>query len=169
MWNIFNFEKKDRGKQTKNTRKVKHRSNSLDNILTKIQVHFFSFIIDIANDTLFTKFKEKNTYNYKGIDYKIKTKFNHSSFEKYKKSRIKDILELEISPKFKLSQMDHNKQLLDIVLSLSNWLDKFFDMNYFKLFSYYYNSKNPLKAIFFEGKEIKFKKNKKFSLFIRKK
>ena len=66
----------------------------MDNILTKIQVHFFSFIIDIANDALFTEFKENNTYNFKGIDYKIKTKFNHSLFEKYKKSRIKDILEL---------------------------------------------------------------------------
>ena len=141
----------------------------MDNILTKIQVHFFSFIIDIANDALFTEFKEENTYNFKGIDYKIKTKFNHSSFETYKKSRIKDILELEISPKFKLSQMDHNKQLLDKVMNLSNWLDKFFDMNYLKLFSYYYNNKNALKAIFFEGKEIKLsKKTKSFYYLIEK-
>ena len=49
-------QQKDRGRQTKNSRKVKHNSNSLDNILTKIQVHFFSFIKDIANDALFTEF-----------------------------------------------------------------------------------------------------------------
>ena len=107
---IFEIKrKKDRGKQTKNSRKVKHISNSLDNILTKIQVHFFSFIIDIANDALFTEFYEKNIDNFKGINHKRKSKFNHSLFEKYKKYRIKDILELESSPKFKLSRIDHNK------------------------------------------------------------
>ena len=78
--NLPKFEilkRKNRGKQTNNSRRVKHISNSLDNILTKIQVHFFSFIIDIANDALFTEFHEKTTYNFKGINYKIKTKFNH--------------------------------------------------------------------------------------------
>ena len=156
---IFEIKrKKDRGKQTKNSRKVKHISNSLDNVLTKIQVHFFSFIIDIANDALFTEFHEKNIDNFKGINHKIKSKFNHSLFEKYKKCRIKDILQLQISPKFKLSQIDHNKQLVNKVCNLSNWLDKFFDMNYLKLFNYYYNKQKPLNAIFFEGKEIKLSK-----------
>jgi hypothetical protein len=159
--NFIISKKKFRGKQSNNYRKVKHLSNSIDNILTKIQVHFFSFIIGIANDALFTEFKDKNTYNFKGIIYKEKAKFNFLLFEKYKKFRIKDILELKISPKFKLFQIDHNKQLLNKVCNLSNWLDKLFDMNYLKLFNYYYNNRKPLNAIFFEGKEIKLSKRTK--------
>ena len=166
---IFKTKKTKRGLQTRNTRKVEHTSHSLDNMLTKIQVHFFNFIIDIANDALFTEFQEIKINNFKGLNHKIKSKFNQLLFEKYKKYRIKDILELEISPKFKLSQIDHNKQLLNKVCTLSNWLDKFFDINYLKLFNYYYNNKKPLNAIFFEGKEIKLsKKTKSFYYLLEK-
>ena len=166
---IFKTTNSKRGKQIRNSRKVEHTSHSLDNMLTKIQVHFFSFIIDIANDALFTEFQEINTNNFKGLNHKIKSKFNQFLFEKYKKYRIKDILELEISPKFKLSQIDHNKQLLNRVCTLSNWLDKFFDINYLKLFNYYYNNKKPLNSIFFEGKEIKLsKKTKSFFYLLEK-
>ena len=161
---------KKRGRSlTKNTRKIRHKSNSSDNILSKIQVHFFSFIIDIVNDALFTEFHEKKTNNFKGINYKIKTKFNFLLFEKYKKYSIKDILKLEVSPKFKCFQIDYNNQLLEKVSNLSNWLDKFFNMNYLKLFNYYYNNRKPLNVILFEGKEIKLsKKTKSFYNLLEK-
>ena len=166
---IFKTTNSKRGKQIRNSRKVEHTSHSLDNMLTKIQVHFFSFIIDIANDALFTAFQEINTNNFKGLNHKIKSKFNQLLFEKYKKYRIKDILELEISPKFKLFKIDNNKELLNKVCTLSNWLDKFFDINYLKLFNYYYNNKKPLNAIFFEGKEIKLsEKTKSFYNLLEK-
>ena len=152
-------KKKDRGKQSKLSRKRKHDKTSIDNLLTKVQVHFFSFIIDISNDALFTEFNEKNNVNFKEIDYRLKRKFNYSSFEIYKNSSIKNILNLEISSKYKKYRKDHNEKLLNKVIALSNWLNQFFNMNYLKFFDYYYNNQKPLNKFYFEGKEIKLSKN----------
>ena len=162
-------KKKDRGKQSKLSRKRKHEKTSLDNLLTKVQVHFFSFIIDISNDALFTEFNIKNNDNFKEIDYRFKRKINYSSFEIYKNGSIKNILKLEISPKYKNYCKDHNEKLLNKVISLSNWLNHFFNMNYLKLFDYYYNNQKPLNKFCFEGKEIKLSKNiKTFSNLLEK-
>lgn len=160
---------KDRGVQSKLSRKIKHSDRDIDNLLTKIQVHFFSFIIDISNEALFTEFREKNNDNFKKIDYKLKRRFSYSLFEKYKSNSIKNILKFEISQKYKNYSQDYNEKLLNKVIDSSNWLNRFFNMNYLKLFDYYYNNQNPLNKIIFEGKEILLsKKTKTFSDLLEK-
>ena len=65
--------RKQRGRIPFLTRnKRKHNSISFDNLLLKIQVHFFSFIIDISNDALDTYFGRDNIFNFKEISYKKK-------------------------------------------------------------------------------------------------
>ena len=142
-------------------KKRKHYSSSLDNMKTKIQVHFFSFIINISNDALLTEFNKKKRYNFKRIDYKVKQKANNELFEKLKNSSIKNVIKMNISPKCKKYSIDHNIKILNKVYNISNWLDKFFDMNYLRLFNYYYNNHKPLTKILFKGKEIKFSKKTK--------
>ena len=147
-------QKKNRGRQSGLSRKIKHSSSSFDNIQTKIQVHFFSFIINVSNDALFSIFNQKNTYYFKDIDYKLKKKVNHEIFMELKNSSIKNVLKMDISPKYKNFKREHNEKLLKYFSNLSIWLDNFFEMNYIKLFNYYFNDKKPLNKIVFEGKEI---------------
>jgi hypothetical protein len=149
--------------------KKKHGSSSSDNLFTKIQVHFLSFIVDIANDALLTVFKDKN-YNFKKIPYKEKIKVKHIIFEYLKNSTIENVLKNNISPKFKNNlSFDYNESLLNEVCNLSDWLNEFFDMNYLKLFNYYYNKQKPLKKIVFKEKEIKLSKNTKSFYYLLEK
>ena len=69
--NLFVTKKKGRAKICENKNKV-HDKHSLDNLLTKIQVHFLSFIIDLSNDALKAQFGEKTSYNFKHLPYEIK-------------------------------------------------------------------------------------------------
>ena len=151
----FITKKLDNKNKSKLNKKRKHESSSRDNMKTKIQVHFFSFIINISNDALLTEFNKKKRYNFKRIDYKIKQKANQELFEKLKNSCIKNVIKMNISPKFKKYSEDYNKKMLNKVYNISTWLDKFFDMNYLRLFNYYYNNHKPLNKILFEGKEIR--------------
>ena len=78
---------------------------------------------------------------------------NFNNVSKLKKSKIKDLLNSEISVKFKNFDKNENKKLLSQLKE--TWLDKLFDMNYLDLFKYYYNNKESrLDAINFEKKKI---------------
>ena len=45
-------KKKNRGKQTEKAKKFQHLSTDFDNLQRKIQVHYFTFIINLSNDAL---------------------------------------------------------------------------------------------------------------------
>ena len=163
---IFKTEKKkNRGQISTNKRKVKHSRTSFDNIQTKIQVHFFSFIINVSNDALLTFFNEENIDKFREIDYSLKRKVSHKIFEELKNSSIKKVLEMNISGKYTKYKSCHNKQLLYNIYDPSNWLGKFFEMNYLQLFNYYYNNQKELNKINFEGKEIIINKKKTKSFY----
>ena len=72
--------------------KKEHTKHCLDNILTKIQVHFLTFIINLSNDALKAKFGEKTTYNFKHLSHKIKKEINYKAFCFNKNCIIKEIL-----------------------------------------------------------------------------
>jgi len=87
------------------------------------------------------------------MNQKEKIKVNFNNVSKLKKSKIKDLLNSEISVKFKNFDKNENKKLLSQLKE--TWLDKLFDMNYLNLFKYYYNNKESrLDAIIFEKKKI---------------
>ena len=154
------------------TNKKRYESSGLDNIKKKIQGHFFSFIIDISNDALLTLNKKRKSL-FKRIDYKEKQKCNYKEFEKLKKSSIKKVIKMNISPKFTKKKKNYNKKLLAKLLAKisnkPNWLDKFFDMNYMKLFNYYYNNKKPLTKIIFEGNNIELSEKTKCFYYLLEK
>ena len=147
--------KRRRGKPSKRIKKKIHNSSDFDNLQSKIQIHFISFIIHISNDVLAAYFgRRNNTYNFKDISHKYKKKINIKYCENFKNSTIKDILLQPISLKYKRFDENINKKILNKVYNQSNWLDKFFNMKYIKLFNIYYNKEKPLKEINFEGKRI---------------
>ena len=132
-----------------------HRKNDIDNLLIKIQAHFLNFLINLTNDTLKAKFGKDTSYNFKKIPYCIKKNVKYDFFHKLKNSSIKDILQLEISKKFKTFDKDINKETFNNIYGSSNCLDDFLKMKYTEAFIFYYsNIKAPLHKITFKDKEI---------------
>ena len=143
---------------TINSKKKTHQKSAFDNLQTKIQVHFLTFMKDISNDVLLTEFGEnKKEYHFKDLSYDIKSKVNYITSDKYKKSTIKDILQKKVSDRYKkLNEKsdNENKDTLNEVCKKSNWLNDFFNMKYLNLFEYYYNKEQPLKELTFNDKII---------------
>jgi hypothetical protein len=74
--------------------------------------------------------------------------------DKYKNSSIRIILENEISSKYKYYSKNNNIEILNDVCKRSCWLDEFFNLNYLKLFDFYYNDEEELRKIPFKGRDI---------------
>ena len=166
IFTVYKSHKRGRYCHKENKHGV-HGSDSFDNIERKIQVHFLTFLINFCNDALKTEY-EHSKYTFKQINYRDKARISSSYIPQLKYSNIKDILNLEISLKYKNYQRNANKDLLNKVES-SDWLDKLFQMNFIELFNYYYNNEKPLNKIIFENKEIFLSYETKSFYFLLKK
>ena len=114
-----------------------HSKYSPDNALTKIQVHSLSFVIDFSNDVLKEFGYNQKEYFFVNIDSKIKEKVNKKTIAELKKSDIRKILCLNISPKFSTYRKDRNKIIYEKVTE--NEIIKYlFSINYLELFKYVY-------------------------------
>ena len=147
-----NILKRKRGrKKLKNFGKAVHGKNDFDNVQRKIKVHFLTFLIDFCNDASLTE-NASPPFTFKHINYKSKMSVNFENTKELKNSSIKDILNLEISPKYKKFNKFENKISLSKIESC--WLNKLFQLNNKELFKLYYNHQEPLHKISFENKDI---------------
>ena len=145
-----------------------HQKSDFDNILTKIQIHFLNFVINICNDAMKIIIKNQKQY-FRPINYEFKRNISYNNIKKLKEISIKEILRQEISNKYKLVSKSINSDILALVTPLSQWLNDFFSINYVKAFSIYYNNCKPLKKINFKGKEIILSsKTKAFNTLLKK-
>ena len=144
------LSKRGRGKKPENgpNRHI-HSNTHFDNLQIKIQVNYINFIINLSNDVLFLIFKNNKKYNIKDIDHAFKIDVSRQNFDFLKSSKIKDVLEKNISNKYKQFQTKYNKELLDEVCQKSPWLNGFFNLNYLDLFKYYYNDQKQIDKISF--------------------
>ena len=110
-------------------------------------------IINFSNDALKAE-NNSNRYTFKQIDTRIKTTINYKQICKLRESSIGDILQNDLSDKYKAYDKSENRKLFRKVVSSSEWLGELFKMNYLELFKYYYNKKEPLTKKMFKGKEI---------------
>ena len=151
----------------------KHKRSDSDNILTKIQVHFINFLIDLANEALNVvfysnflvnrgdvqpdfKFNSNHDY-FRYINYKYKKKIDYNYMANIFQSPIKNIIIQNISKKYKTLKNfpNYNKQLYDLITEKSNWFKEFLDIKFIDVFNrYYYNNEKPLDKIYFKGKKI---------------
>jgi len=160
---------KKRGRKPKKLSQKSHDSSSDDNCLLKIQNNFFNFIIQLTNEVLNKKNIEEE---FIPVDYKIKKNVTHKFFSELKNKSIKDILEMNNSPKHKSKTKDFNKKTLNKIYSnsnYSNWLKDFLNINYSELFSKYHNKEKPLKKFVFKGEEIELFKTKSFYYLLNNK
>ena len=122
----------------------------------KIQVHYIRFIINFSNDALKAEKAGiiSNCHKFKQIDTNIKETINYIHVKKLRESSIGDILQKDISKKYKRYDKSENRKSFEKVVASSKWLRELFMMNYLELFNYYYNQEEPLKKLVFKNKEI---------------
>ena len=154
--------KKKRGKQSENCKKPQHICTDSDNLRKKIQVHFFTFIINLSNDAIKAELGSKTPYNFKQIDYKLKILISHENVSYLHTLAIKDILKMRISPKIVKYSLSSNIDTLNAVCHLSKLLENFFDIKYLDFFNdFYFNEEKETNKIIFQEKEIPFSKETK--------
>lgn len=157
---LFKIEKnKKRGRKSRKKKKF-HLKSDFDNVLTKIQIHFLNFLINISNDVLKATLTENNLH-FKHINYNFKKKITYEHIKYLKTIPIKVLLEKDISGKYRKYSKDFNSKILQQVIPSSKWLEEFFNMKYLSLFRIYYNNCKPLKQINFNGKNINLSLNTK--------
>ena len=140
---------------TNSSKKKIHSADDWDNNIRKIQVHFLNFIIYYLNDIIYSYLKRKDLFFLK-FSYSDKKDINYDYVEKLKTYNIKQLLEnLRVSTKYKKKkfQKDENINKLNN-LSKYNWFRQVIQTKFLELFKIYYNKKEPLKEIYFEGKKI---------------
>ena len=150
------YHKRGRKKKLETKNKRIHYSYDLDNIHRKIQVHFITFLIRLANDALKAVFGKKTKFQFKDIKYTFKRKTTLYYEQTLRKKTYGDILQMKISSKFKNFDENSNKQTLIKVCEESIELKKLFEKNYLYMFQkYYFNITNNNKdAIDLEGLKI---------------
>ncbi len=166
---IFNItKKKTPGKKRQKgfLKKKRHSSNDNDNILCKIHIHFFNFLVNFANDAIkiaINNAKERKHLVFKYIDHQTKRQISKIHLKNLITEQIKDILQLRISNKYKKFSKDeyYNQNIYIRSIALSGWLEKLFNMNYLDAFKLYYNNCQPLTSFEFGGKVIKFSEETK--------
>ena len=163
-------EKNDRNDSFKvnsiNKRERRRKKMRDDNMKGRIQKHFLIFLINFCNDALKTEYKH-SLYHFFQINYTNKAFFRRNYFSKF--TKIKDILNFEISSKYRIYDESENKKLLEKIIPSSEWLNHLFEMNYLDLFKSYYNKEKPLNKIYFENKLIVFSPNTKSFYFLLEK
>ena len=146
-----------------------HGSKEYDNIITKVKVHFISFLINLSNDIIIHIFgNDKNLY-FKDLDYKIKSNVKFIELEKFKQLNLKEILQKPISKKFMPQNANNNEETYKKVIELANYLEKFFNLKFNVLFKSYYNN-NYISLIKYIIDEtiIPSEKTKSFSELLKK-
>ena len=149
-----------------------HSALDDDNILRKIQVHFLSFLVSFTNDyidAIFPNIDKNKILHFKHIDYKYKKTINHESIEKIKTLTIGEILQLEISQKYKTCNKKINQIIYNNICQLYPDLKKkYFNLLFKEFFIEYYYNKND-GFIFINGIKVNLSiKTRTFNTLIQK-
>ena len=152
--------RKINSKREKIHNKKEHTKVSQDNIITKVQTNYISFITALANDIIFNLIGKNKDLIFKDIDYNIKKKTKSEYIEILKDLCVKDILRQPVSSKFRSTNINSNKEIYDKIIKINNNLTEeiieYFNMNYLTLFEKYFNKCKPLNKINIKGKNIYF-------------
>ena len=138
-----------------------HSSASQDNIQTKIQVHYFNFIISLVNEIVDVFLPNDITLRFLKLAYRVKKNVRNSYFQNLKNKKIGEILCYERSPSYLKYDRNYNKKTYEKLYKINNFIKNIFNMNYLEFFKRYYMNKNI--KIWIYGKEVTFTKAKFFS------
>ena len=161
------YSKKKRGRAIKEIDKKdqkprQHSSTDFDNLLRKLQVHYLTFVIQFANIMLDNFYPSDKNFRFLNISYDAKKNVKHSYVESLKMKKMKDILIMPPSKKYKInSNQNINLEIYERIRETNSFLEDFFEITYLELFNKYY-MKNS-KIFDFNGISINFEKISFFS------
>ena len=131
-----------RGRKPKNKISYKeHDKLASDNIIKKIKTEFFKYIVLFINNIISTKNLIYNHKIYK-IDYELINRLNREIDLKYLNTTLKDLLSLNVSPKFTKVEPESNKNYIQKILdekSIDETIKFAFNMtfrDFIEIFSY---------------------------------
>lgn len=185
---LLNFPGKIPSGKNLGKKQKRHGKSDNDNLLTKIQVNFMNFLVNLVNDAIKAEFDHKflvnlfkNTFGikpipnhdcFRHINYDVKKKINFKYITDLFQKPIKDIIISNVSKKYKTlkNNPDFNKLLYEKLIEKSKWFEEFLDLKYIDVFiNYYYYDKKHLSKIDFKGKTIIIsKKTKSFKYLLKK-
>ena len=152
------------GRKTKSNKKegeyIKkpHDKKSFDNIITKVQVHFITFLINFSNDVIKDELGKDIDLLFKDIDYKTKRNVKSENLEILKRLKVEDIVKNPVSKKFRSINENHNKEIYQQVVNISEIIKDYFNMNFVEIFEKYFNNCNLVSKITISGKDINLSK-----------
>lgn len=164
------YHKRGRKEKNQNIGVKQHGSGDFDNIQRKIQVSFFNFLINLANDAIKTVFGKKSKWCFKDVNYQLKKVVNHNYTEKLKLFKYSDIIQMEVSTKIKNYEENYNKETYMKVCELSPELKKMFNSNYLYVFKKFFcEIKENQNIIDFDGLKIILSNNTKGLFYLLRK
>ena len=164
------LSKKKRGRPTiTNKGKIVHSSSCIDNIISKIQIHFLNFLISFINDSI-KGFYGYQKFEFLNFSHKEKSKVSFDYLNEIKNSTIGELLlKINISSKYKRNKgININKNNFE-QLEQNPFFKSVFNIKFLALFSKYFNNRLPLNEILIEDKKISLSPNtKSFSELLEK-
>ena len=130
---LFDEEKKEinnrakRGRKARNFSEIEHNKMTPDNIIKKIKAKLFEYIVKFFN-SLLNKIRLDNELA--KIDYKFVDKIKRENEFQLLKSRLKDVLSLDVSPRYKLYDKAYNKRFIKAIIENEKTLNEKNDYNY---------------------------------------
>ena len=129
---------KKRGRPTNEFSNSKiHTKFSLDNLFSKIQIHYISFIIDFINDIL-DQLKFDKNLRFLDLEHNFKRDITKKSLESKKDAKLGDIIGKQISSKYSKYNEKHNSFILNQIRN-NEIVDKLLNESYSIIFEKIYN------------------------------
>ena len=116
---LFDEEKKEinnrakRGRKARNFSEIEHNKMTPDNIIKKIKAKLFEYIVKFFN-SLLNKISLDNELA--KIDYKFVDNLKRENEFQLLRSPLKDVLSLDVSPKYKFYDIAYNKKVIKAII-----------------------------------------------------
>ena len=162
--------KKKRGrKTTRGNKKEIHTCLNFDNIISKVQIHFLSFLISFLNECILN-FSSDKKVKFLNFAHFLKSNSTNKHINQIKNYTIKKLLEeWEISDKYKNKKKDNNKSILKKLVNDNPIFEKIFQKKYLEFFLLYFNNEEPLDELIINGNVIRLSgKTKSFYALLAK-
>ena len=116
-----------------------HSKFSCDNLVTKIQVHFMDFLVDLLNEILTNLGYNEKLFK---LSYKYKKRTTKKDLQRLFSSSIGDILSNPISQKYSLQKSDINRVIICKIMNKDLIIKKILLENYLNIFKKIYYKNN---------------------------
>lgn len=141
--------KREKQKHPRNLLGKKHTCNSKDNLIRKIKVHFFKFLVNLCNDFISKEVNNIHRINLKYINSEIAKDVTIELNNILKDLLVKDVLSLPINKKYKNVHKYINKETIEILLKEYPKLGELFNQKIISIYDLFVDKNKKEKLQYF--------------------